>query len=115
MADYEVAVIGAGISGLAAVKCFLDRGLRVVCLEKGPDIGGLWNFTNQGYGVMRFTHINVSKQNYVFSDFPFPEEVPDFPHHSQILKYLRSYVEHFSLGKHIWRNCPVSSIEPAQG
>ena len=115
MVDYEVAVIGAGISGLTALKCFKDKNLSVVCLEKSDDIGGLWNFTEKGYGVMRFTHINVSKQNYVFSDFPFPDDVPDFPHHSQLLKYFRDYATQFKLMKHIWTNCIVVSIKQQTG
>ena len=41
----RVAVIGAGVSGLAAVKCCLDEGLDVVCLESRNDLGGLWNYT----------------------------------------------------------------------
>lgn len=110
MVDYEVAVIGAGISGLAALKSFLDKNLSVICLEKSDDIGGLWNFSENGYGVMRFTHINVSKQNFVFSDFPFPDEVPDFPHHTHIMKYIRDYAEHFNLLKHISFSSIVVSI-----
>ena len=57
MVDYDVAVIGAGISGLAALKSFRDRNLSTVCLEKSEEIGGLWNFSENGYGVMRFTHM----------------------------------------------------------
>ena len=110
MVDYDVAVIGGGISGLAALKSFLDKNLSVICLEKSDDIGGLWNFSENGYGVMRFTHINVSKQNYVYSDFPFPDHVPDFPHHSHMISYVRDYAEHFNLLKHISFNCIVVSI-----
>jgi len=40
-----VAVIGAGVSGLAAIKCCRDEGLDVVCFEKRNDLGGLWNYT----------------------------------------------------------------------
>ena len=57
MTEYDCAVIGAGISGIAALKCFLDKNLSVICLEKSEDIGGLWNFSEKGYGVMRFTHM----------------------------------------------------------
>ena len=67
---------------------------------------GLWQFRKKEYGCMSFTHINVcespithkselcctdiaggvqvSKENYSFSDFPFPEGTPDFPHHKQV-------------------------------
>ncbi len=40
----RVCVIGAGASGLAALKCCLDEGLNVICYEKTEDVGGLWNF-----------------------------------------------------------------------
>jgi len=41
----RVAVIGAGVSGLAAIKCCRDEELDVVCFEKRNDLGGLWNYT----------------------------------------------------------------------
>ena len=40
----RVAVIGAGCSGLACIKCCLDEGLEPVCFESSEDIGGLWRF-----------------------------------------------------------------------
>lgn len=53
----DVVVIGAGISGLAAAKCLLDDGLKVTVLERSGDIGGLWTYRENDYGVMRFTHM----------------------------------------------------------
>jgi len=41
----RVAVVGAGVGGLAAVKCCRDEGLDVVCFERRNDLGGLWNYT----------------------------------------------------------------------
>jgi len=41
-----VAVIGAGVSGLPAIKCSLDDGLEPVCFEQTGDIGGMWNYEN---------------------------------------------------------------------
>jgi len=41
----RVAIIGAGVSGLAAIKCCRDEGLDVVCFERRNDLGGLWNYT----------------------------------------------------------------------
>lgn len=40
----RVAVIGAGASGLTAIKCCLDEGLEPTCFEKTDDIGGLWRY-----------------------------------------------------------------------
>lgn len=44
MAARRVAVIGAGASGLCALKCCLDEGLEPTCFERSKDIGGLWRF-----------------------------------------------------------------------
>lgn len=53
----DVVVIGAGISGLAAAKCLQDDGFKVTVLERSGDIGGLWTYRENDYGVMRFTHM----------------------------------------------------------
>jgi dimethylaniline monooxygenase (N-oxide forming) len=44
MAKKQIAVIGAGISGLGAIKCCLDEDLEPTCFERNDDIGGLWKF-----------------------------------------------------------------------
>ena len=43
----RVAVVGAGCSGLTAVKCCLDEGLKPFCFESEDDIGGLWNYADE--------------------------------------------------------------------
>lgn len=40
----RVCVVGAGVSGLPAIKSCLEEGLEVVCFEKTSDLGGLWNY-----------------------------------------------------------------------
>ena len=37
-----VAVIGGGVSGLAAAKAFAERGHIVVGFERTHDLGGVW-------------------------------------------------------------------------
>ena len=41
----RIAIIGAGCSGLASIKCCLEEGLIPVCFEKRENIGGLWNYS----------------------------------------------------------------------
>lgn len=49
----RIAVIGAGASGLTAIKCCLDEGLQPTCFERSEDIGGLWRFqVSQAFGVV---------------------------------------------------------------
>ncbi|GFN74209.1 hypothetical protein PoB_000071500 [Plakobranchus ocellatus] len=111
MLEKDVVVIGAGISGLATAKCLKDDGFDVVVLERSGDIGGLWNYREDDYGVMKFTHINVSKYNYAFSDYPFPEDVPDYPHHTDMCRYIHGYAQHFGLLDMMLYNVIVTSVE----
>jgi dimethylaniline monooxygenase (N-oxide forming) len=113
----RVAVIGAGVSGLAAAKCLLDEGLEPVVYEQAAQIGGLWNYDDalpDGGGVMyRSLHTNTSKQTLAFSDFSLPETAPDYLHRSEVLQYLRDYAEHFRLHRSILLNTTVESVEQA--
>ncbi|XP_032081988.1 dimethylaniline monooxygenase [N-oxide-forming] 4 isoform X1 [Thamnophis elegans] len=97
----KVAIIGAGVSGLASIKCCLEEGLEPTCFEKNDVIGGLWQFTDipeKGRtNVYRSVVSNTSKEMTCFSDFPFPESCPNYLHHSLVLEYLKDYAKHFHL------------------
>jgi thioredoxin reductase len=94
-----VAVIGAGSSGIAALKGLHERGLDVTCFEASDRVGGNWVFgnTNGMSAAYRDLHINTSRQRMEYSDFPMPADYPDYPHHSQIAAYFDSYVDHFGI------------------
>lgn len=109
-----VAVIGAGSSGLPTIKSCLEEGLRVVCLERTADVGGLWRYTEtpvDGCGsVARNTMLNSSKEFSAYSDFPPHADCPNFMLHSGILDYLTRYAKHFDLNKHIRFNHLVEAV-----
>ena len=111
----DVVVIGAGVSGVTTAKNCMELGLSPVVVEGRGVAGGLWHFDPDEYGVMSFTHINVSKHNYAFSDFPFADEVPDYPHHTHMNAYINSYVDHFNVRPHIRFNRHVASLAAAKG
>ncbi|XP_060083332.1 flavin-containing monooxygenase 5-like, partial [Ylistrum balloti] len=54
---------------------------------------------------------NVSKYNYCFSDYPFPEDTPDFPHNTDMAKYIQDYCQKFDVYKHIHFNRKVLMVE----
>uniref|UniRef100_H2YD45 Flavin-containing monooxygenase n=1 Tax=Ciona savignyi TaxID=51511 RepID=H2YD45_CIOSA len=101
----RICVIGAGASGLTAIKCCIDEDLEPVCFEKSHDIGGLWRFeeegTSDGATVYRSTYINTSKEMMAFSDFPPPKEAANYFHNSKVMQYYRDYADKFNLLKHI--------------
>jgi dimethylaniline monooxygenase (N-oxide forming) len=95
----RVCVIGAGSSGITAVKALHERGIPFDCFEKSDRVGGNWVFENANgmSAAYRDLFINTSRPRMEYSDFPMPASYPDFPHHTQIAAYFEEYVDHFGL------------------
>ncbi|KAF7203470.1 transcript variant X1 [Nothobranchius furzeri] len=110
----RVAVVGAGVSGLACIKICVDEGLEPVCFESSDDIGGLWNFKDspepQRSSIYRSLVANTSKEMMCFSDFPMPDDYPNYTHNSLLMKYYRLYAEHFHLLRFINFLMKVTSV-----
>ncbi|XP_048250750.1 flavin-containing monooxygenase 5-like [Haliotis rufescens] len=112
----RVVILGAGISGLAAIKSCLEEGLEPVCLEQFDDIGGIWYYTEryrEGQGARAFDTLttNSPKDLFCYSDFPYPRDFPPFPTHEMVHKYLNLYCEKFHLRKHIHFKTKVLHIQ----
>ena len=92
-------VIGAGSSGIAAVKALAHGGYDVTAYEKSDRIGGnwVWGNSNGMSSAYRSLHINTSRERMEYTDFPMPKSYPDFPHHTHIAKYFDDYVDHFGV------------------
>lgn len=99
----HTAIIGAGISGLTAGKMLSDYRLPYVCFESSDRIGGNWAFGNpNGHSsAYRSLHIDTSRHQLSFRDFPMPDTHPDFPHHTLIKRYLEDYATAFDLNRNI--------------
>ncbi|KAM4641184.1 flavin-containing monooxygenase 3-like [Discoglossus pictus] len=111
----NVAIIGAGISGLAALKCSLEVGLRATCFEKSDNVGGLWNFMDHAEdgraSIYRSVFTNACKEMMCYPDFPIPDEYPNFMHNTVFLEYLRLYAKGFDLMRHIKFQTAVVSVK----
>ena len=94
-------VIGAGPSGLTALKNLRAAGIDAECLEREDDVGGNWYFGSAASSVFASTRLISSKSLTAYTDFPMPREWPAYPHHTQCLDYLRGYARHFDLVPHI--------------
>jgi cation diffusion facilitator CzcD-associated flavoprotein CzcO len=109
----NAAVIGAGSSGIAAVKALHERGIDVTCFETSDRVGGNWVFANKNgmSAAYRSLHINTSRERMQFSDFPMPDDYPDFPRHDQIAAYFDRYVDHFGFRDRIRFETGVAHAE----
>jgi Flavin-binding monooxygenase-like len=110
-----VCVIGAGASGLVAIKNLKEHGFGVDCYERETGVGGGWNWRHDRSPVYASTHLISSKPFTQFPDFPMPDSWPDYPHHAQFLGYLERYADHFDLRQHVWFGTEVVKVEPAEG
>jgi cation diffusion facilitator CzcD-associated flavoprotein CzcO len=110
-------VIGAGVSGLTALKSLGDWEVPHTCFEASDDIGGNWYFQNPNgrSSAYRSLHIDTSKNAISFQDFPMDERYPDFPHHSEIKQFLDEYAERFGLREHVRFETPVEQAERLDG
>jgi dimethylaniline monooxygenase (N-oxide forming) len=88
----RVAVVGAGVSGLAACKHLLERGCMPVVFEADTLLGGVWARTPD------CTSLQSEQTMYRYSDFPWPESVTEvFPNQWQVIDYLNAYARHFGV------------------
>jgi len=111
--ERDVVVIGAGWSGLVSCKHMLEEKLSVAVLEKSSYIGGIWQYSEDTSitTVMRSTQTSSSSTMLEMSDHPMPENIGMFPHHTDVLEYLKSYADRFELRPHIHLNCTVTKVE----
>jgi glycine/D-amino acid oxidase-like deaminating enzyme len=95
----RVCIIGAGCSGITTAKRLAEFGIAYDQFELSDDVGGNWYFRNPNgrSAVYESLHIDTSTARLEFEDFPAPADYPDFPHHTLIHDYFRSYADHFGL------------------
>ncbi|MBR1218042.1 NAD(P)-binding domain-containing protein [Bradyrhizobium sp. U87765 SZCCT0131] len=108
----EVCIIGAGSSGVAVGKALRQRGIAFDCFEKGSDIGGMWRYENDNglSSAYASLHIDTSRDNLGYSDFPISTELPDFLSHRQFLGYLEAYADAFDVRRAITFRTSVESV-----
>ncbi|MGC9436917.1 flavin-containing monooxygenase [Streptomyces sp. WG5] len=108
----RVCVIGAGLSGLAVARALKERGIGFVCLEKAPDVGGIWRQPEageRGPGYLSL-HLNTAKQLTGYAGFPMPSSYPLYPRHSQVAAYLRSFADWAGIREHVELRTEVVSV-----
>jgi dimethylaniline monooxygenase (N-oxide forming) len=113
----DVAVIGAGSSGLAVLKALREHQVAVDCFERGSEVGGLWRYENDSglSGAYASLRTNASRLRMQYPSFAMPASYGDFPHHSEIAAYLDAYADAFGLRPLIRFGTTVERLEPDRG
>lgn len=110
--EQQIALIGAGPSGLAGARCLQKHGIAFQGFEAHGDVGGLWNIENPRSTVYESAHLISSKRMTEFLEFPMPEHAADYPSHRELLDYFRAFAEHFGLTQHYRFHTRVLKAEP---
>ncbi|XP_006887483.1 PREDICTED: dimethylaniline monooxygenase [N-oxide-forming] 3 [Elephantulus edwardii] len=111
----RVAIIGAGVSGLASIRTCLEEGLEPICFERSDHVGGLWKFSDHPEdgraSIYRSVFTNSSKEMMCFPDFPYPDDFPNFMHNSKLQEYITAFAKEKNLLKYIQFKTLVSSVK----
>ena len=111
----QIAVVGAGVSGVVAVKSCVEAGMVPTCYELTADIGGVWNVDDASgmkrVRVTKTTMFNTSKEMSCFSDFPMPKLYPNYGNYQTYAQYLKDYIDHFALKSYFVLRTSVIKVE----
>ena len=98
--EVDAVVVGAGMSGLYALKVLREQGLRVVVLEKGAGVGGTW-FWNRYPGA----RCDIPSLEYSFGFDPELEQewvwTEHFASQPEIERYLNHIADRYDLRRDI--------------
>ena len=103
----KVAVVGGGVSGLAAAKAFAERGHDVHGFERSHDFGGVWEPSRSYPGV----HTQSPKDLYHFTGHDYGQEVPEWPTGPDVHSYLHSYAKQHDIARLFTLNTSVEAME----
>ena len=107
--DYEVIVLGAGVSGIYQIKRLTDLGVHATVLDANGGVGGTW--WNNRYPGARF-----DSESYTYG-YSFDKEVLQEWHWSEhfspqpeTLRYMEYVVDKLGLRKHMQFDCKVEAM-----
>jgi len=100
-AKTSVLIVGAGPSGLTALKEMSEAGLEVIAIDSRSTFGGV--FAPDSGVTFDNLHLTISNIFMSFSDFPAHDVDKGVKYWSkaEYFDYLTGYVEHFQLEQHM--------------
>src|SRR6476620_5913756 len=106
--DFDVLVVGAGITGIYQLYRAREAGFSVVLLEAGGGVGGTWYWNR--YPGARFDSESYTYA-YLFSQALFEEWEwqEHFAGQPETERYLNHVIDRFDLRRHIRLGAKVTS------
>lgn len=108
--EFDLIVVGAGVSGLYATYWGQKRGWRVACIEAGSGVGGTWYWN-------RYPGCRVDIEGYEYS-YSFSKELQQdwqwqerYPSQAEVERYLNHVCDRFELRDKIRFNTRVTAAQ----
>lgn len=105
----RVCVVGAGVSGLVAIRELVAAGHEVQAYEKSDDVVGVWNHVYDSVQLL------TSRTATSFKGFPMPRDYPQFPDGEQYRRYIRAFADWAGLRQHVRFGVEVRRATPVHG
>ncbi|TFH87347.1 NAD(P)/FAD-dependent oxidoreductase [Billgrantia azerbaijanica] len=110
MVTKNIAIIGAGASGIGVGKALREAGVEFEIIEATGRFGGNWQPDGPASKMYDSVHLISSKRNTQFADFPMPEDYPVYPRHNLVFEYLQNLAEHHGLRERTRFNTQVTQM-----
>ncbi|KAJ6006660.1 hypothetical protein N7451_004604 [Penicillium sp. IBT 35674x] len=106
--DYDVLIIGAGLSGIYSLISMRQLGLRARVFERGSDVGGVWYWN-------RYPGARFDSESYTYG-FSFSQEILDewcwgehYAAQPETLRYINFVVDKYDIRPHFQFNTEIKS------
>src|ERR671914_908344 len=93
----RIAIVGAGPSGLAALRALTGAGFDAVAFERGQRVGGVWTLEDRPTAAYRSLHLITSRARTEYGEHPMPPGTPDYPSQDAVGRYVEDYATRFGL------------------
>uniref|UniRef100_A0A7S2ZUP5 Flavin-containing monooxygenase n=1 Tax=Rhodosorus marinus TaxID=101924 RepID=A0A7S2ZUP5_9RHOD len=106
---FRVAVVGAGIAGVATTRVLSEHGFDCVVFEKHSKVGGLWSDNYYGASVQ------MPKSLYMYPDEVHDEDASEFMRKDEVCDYLERIIDKHDIRNFFRFNTLVTDMTQIEG